>query len=59
MRSFQNEYQKNNISDIIPNDIVSQYTYQQLSESSDDAFNSPKFYDYYKSIFVTIDIITS
>ena len=32
--------------DIIPNGIVSQYSYQQLSESSGVTFNSPKFYDY-------------
>ena len=32
--------------DVIPNGIVSQYTYNQLSESSGATFNSPKFYDY-------------
>ena len=30
--------------DMIPNGIVSQYTYNQLSESSGATFNSPKFY---------------
>ena len=30
--------------DVIPNGIVSQYTYNQLSESSGATFNSPKFY---------------
>ena len=30
--------------DVIPNGIVSQYTYGQLSESSGATFNSPKFY---------------
>ena len=30
--------------DMVPNGIVSQYTYTQLSESSGSAFNSPKFY---------------
>ena len=30
--------------DIIPNGIVSQFTYNQLSESSGATFNSPKFY---------------
>ena len=32
--------------DVVPNGIVSQYTYSQLSESSGSTFNSPKFYDY-------------
>ena len=32
--------------DMIPNGIESQYEYNQLSESSDVTFNSPKFYDY-------------
>ena len=32
--------------DVVPNGIVSQYTYQQLAESSGATFNSPKFYDY-------------
>ena len=32
--------------DMVPNGIVSQYTYNQLSESSGATFNSPKFYDY-------------
>eukprot|EP01083_Nonionella_stella_P174877 607421_1 len=32
--------------DLIPNGIVSRYTYNQLSESSGSTFNSPRFYDY-------------
>eukprot|EP01084_Bolivina_argentea_P082326 149065_1 len=32
--------------DVIPNGIVSRYTYNELSESSGATFNSPKFYDY-------------
>eukprot|EP01084_Bolivina_argentea_P093190 167625_1 len=32
--------------DLIPNGIVSRYTYQQLADSSGTTFNSPKFYDY-------------
>ena len=32
--------------DLIPNGIVSRYTYNQLSESSGVSINSPKFYDY-------------
>ena len=32
--------------DVIPNGIASQYTLDQLSESSGAVFNSPKFYDY-------------
>ena len=34
--------------DVIPNGIVSQYTYNQLSESSGATFNSPKFYDHHQ-----------
>ena len=32
--------------DVIPNGIASQYTYNQLSQTSGANFNSPKFYDY-------------
>eukprot|EP01084_Bolivina_argentea_P070309 127824_1 len=34
--------------DLIPNGIVSAYTYNQLSESSGATFNSPKFYDHHQ-----------
>ena len=32
--------------DRVPNGIVSQYSYNKLTESSESTFNSPNFYDY-------------
>ena len=41
--TFKSEYPEPR-QDMIPNGIASQYTFNQLSESSGVLFNSPKFY---------------
>ena len=40
--------------DVVPNGIVSQYTYNQLSQTSGATFNSPKFYDHHQYLSQSI-----